>query len=330
VAIQAHPARRRYVLVLIVLSALTLATLDKRSSDSGPIGAVGRVAHRVVQPFANAADVVFSPLHDWWDGVVHSGHLKSENRDLRRQVAALRARVNESDQALLQLQYYEEFFGKNHLDDYKNVGASVVTGTIGNVGSTVTIDRGTEAGIIPGMAVVLPDGLAGAVDKAWHGGAQVLLVTDASFGVAIRINRTFGTARTESDGTMRVDFSVNTRSRVRPKRGDVAFTCGCNQSDFPPGIPVGTVTRVVQNGPDLVVRVQPYVDVGSLDVVKVILWTSGDPVPVPAVPPSTTTAPAPTTTTTNPSSSSSSSSSSSPTSSPTSSSAPSPTSSGGG
>ena len=53
--------------------ALTLATLSERNGDSGPIGAAGRVAHRVVQPVTDAADSVFSPIHDWWHGFWHHG-----------------------------------------------------------------------------------------------------------------------------------------------------------------------------------------------------------------------------------------------------------------
>ena len=39
-ALQSHGARRRYVLLIIVLSALTLATLNGRAGQSGPIGTV--------------------------------------------------------------------------------------------------------------------------------------------------------------------------------------------------------------------------------------------------------------------------------------------------
>lgn len=293
-AVQTHAGRRRYVLVLIVLTALTLATLDKRSNESGPIGTVGRFAHRVVQPFANAADTVFSPVHDWWDGLIHSGHLKSENRTLRHEIAQLEARVRDSDAAVLQLRYYQSYFGQPFLDAYKTVGAQIVTGKVSNLGgNTVTIDRGQEVGIIPDNAVVAPEGLVGVISKSWHGGALVDLIDDPGFGAAIQINGVFGTAQTQNDGTMRVVFSINTRApaRTRPKAGDVALTCGCQDSNFPAGVPVGTVTRVVQDGPAVTVTVQPFIDTGSLDVAKVVLWTSASPRPVPPVPPATTVQP---------------------------------------
>jgi rod shape-determining protein MreC len=217
-AVQTHAGRRRYVLVLIVLTALTLATLDKRSGETGPIGTVGRFAHRVVQPFANAADTVFSPVHDWWDGLIHSGHLKSENRTLRHEIAQLEARVRESDTAVLQLQYYRAYFGQGFLDSYNQVGASVVTFDAGNFDHTVTLNRGTEVGIIPDNGVVAPEGLVGVVRKSWRGGAQVQLINDPSFGAAVQINNVFGDAVTQNDGTMRVVFSVNRAPRRTSNR----------------------------------------------------------------------------------------------------------------
>src|SRR5438270_274835 len=80
-------------------------------------------------------------------------------------------------------------------------------------------------------------------------------VDDPGFGVAVQINKVFGDAVTQNDGTMHVVFSVDTRAspRARPKPGDVALTCGCHDSNFPAGIPVGTVTRVVQDGPSITV-----------------------------------------------------------------------------
>ena len=297
-ALQSHGARRRYVLVIILLSALTLATLDQRAGQSGPIGTVGDAVHRVVQPFASGADTVFSPVHDWFDSLIHSGHLKSDNRRLREQIAALRARERVVNQAILDNRYYKSFFGKPFLDDYTTVGAWVQSGAIDNLSHTITINRGTEKGIVEGMAVIAGDGLVGRIYRSWNGGSQVLLATDPTFGAAITMvgTGTFGTAQTQPDHRMRVVFSVDTRhpnlSAFKP--GDVAQTCGCASSDFPPGIPVGSVVSSLQSGPDVIVRLAPFVDFGALDVVKVVKWSSGDPVPK-SVLPSTTTVPRTTT-----------------------------------
>ena len=93
-------SRRRYVLLVIVLTCLTLITLDTRNGRSGPLGALGRVAHRIVSPVEGAVDDVARPVSDWWDGVTDSGDLKRKNRDLEEQVAALKGKQTQADQAI--------------------------------------------------------------------------------------------------------------------------------------------------------------------------------------------------------------------------------------
>src|SRR3982750_3745067 len=92
--------RRRFVLALIVLTAITLITLDSRNGRSGPLGAAGRVAHAVVSPIGGAGRGVARPLSDWGSGVTDSGHLKRENRKLRREIAELRGHQRDATIAL--------------------------------------------------------------------------------------------------------------------------------------------------------------------------------------------------------------------------------------
>src|SRR5260370_21274302 len=80
--------RRRTILALIVLTAVTLITLDVRGS--GPISALRGGAHDVVNPIAGVFDTVFSPVGDWIDGVTSAASLKDENAQLRRRLDAAR------------------------------------------------------------------------------------------------------------------------------------------------------------------------------------------------------------------------------------------------
>src|SRR5690349_10915859 len=95
-------SRRRYVLLLIVLTCITLITLDSRNGRTGALGAVGRVAHRIVSPVQGAVDDVARPVGDWWSGVVDSGDLKKKNRDLEQQNAALRGQQTAAAEAIKQ------------------------------------------------------------------------------------------------------------------------------------------------------------------------------------------------------------------------------------
>ena len=278
--------RRRYILVVMALTALTLATLSQRDGDSGPIGAAGGVAHRIVQPVTDAADSAFGPLHDWWHGFWHHGDVVAENRKLREELQQLLAENSDNTDAVEKLRQLEAYFNQTYWRDYKATGATVVGDSPGNNETTVTINRGSEAGIRVGMAVVGLGGLIGTILQTWHGGSKVLLINDPSFGAAVRtlIDNRFGTAATDDDGVLRVTFPANGQPKhlnVHIRVGDEIVTCGCNGSLLPPGIPIGEVNNVsvAFDASSVKVAVTPTLDLPSLQNVKVILWKPGDETP---------------------------------------------------
>jgi len=84
--------RPRFVLTLLVLSALTLITVDGRSR-AGLIDGVRQRTHDAFAPVARAIDRAVSPVGDWAGGVFHSGSLRRKNARLERQLRELREGV---------------------------------------------------------------------------------------------------------------------------------------------------------------------------------------------------------------------------------------------
>jgi len=145
--------RRRFVLALVVLTCVTLITLDNRSGRSGPLGAVGRAAHTIVSPVQGAISSITRPVGDWWSGLVDSGSIKEENRDLRRRVAELEG---ERQKAAVASQLNDELQAQVDLRERLLQPANPVTARVidrdpGNFDSTLTIDRGTRDGVAEGM-----------------------------------------------------------------------------------------------------------------------------------------------------------------------------------
>src|SRR5262245_16326239 len=167
--------RRRFVLALVVLTCVTLITLDTRSGRSGPLGAVGRAAHTLVSPVEGAISSVTRPVGDWWSGMVDSGSIKKENRDLRRRLAELEGKQNKADAAIALNRELSAMVGLRErlLEAANPVTARVIDREPGNFDSTLTIDRGTEDGIADGMPVMAPDGVVGHVIEVWSNGAKV-------------------------------------------------------------------------------------------------------------------------------------------------------------
>jgi rod shape-determining protein MreC len=295
--------RRRYVLVLLVLTAVTLITLDQREGDSGPVGGAGRFAHRVVSPVSNLASDTLRPVSDWFDGVLHAGSLKRDNDRLKRALEKARIEAARNESALAENRLLNRLAGRVFLDAIPSVVARVVAAAPGNFERTVALDRGSERGIKVGMPVVAADGLVGRVVEVWRGGCNVLLLEDPTFGVGVRMvrERITGVAEGKAGSSLlRVDFDGPLSARLRPRAGELAETSGLHDSTFPPNVPVGTVEKVTvsDDGLTIEVRLQPLVDVANLEYVKVLLWTPGSPVPRSLSATTTTTTARATTTTT--------------------------------
>ncbi|HYV59290.1 MAG TPA: rod shape-determining protein MreC [Acidimicrobiia bacterium] len=266
---------RRPILVLLIVTAVALITLDVRGS--GPISTVRGGAHDVVDPIAGALDTVFSPVGDWIDGVTKAASLKDENARLRRRLDAARGEQAAARAAVEENKDLRKLLDLPFAADANAVAAPVVEGAPGNFELTVQIGKGASDGVGADMPVVTGAGLVGRVVEVSRDRATVLLMNDPQSGVGVKMERTgtFGVAKGRGDtGTLRVDF-VDPNADVTA--GEVVSTAGVQNSPFPAGIPVGTVSKATRTPGDLQldVLVKPLVDFSHLDYVKVLRTPSG-------------------------------------------------------
>ena len=148
----------------------------------------GALAHTIVSPIQGAVSSVTRPVGDWWSGMVDSGSIKKENRDLRRRLAELEG---EQQKAAIATQLNRELQAQVDLRDALLDAANPVTARIvdrdpGNFDSTLTIDRGTRDGVAEGMPVIAPNGVVGHVIQVWRNGAKVRVLTDPDSAIAVR------------------------------------------------------------------------------------------------------------------------------------------------
>lgn len=151
----------------------------------------------------------------------------------------------------------------------KGQAARVIGADATNWFGTVTIDKGSEAGLTEGMAVINDQGLVGRIVRCASRSSRVLLVTDPSSAEATLIERTRtrGVARGTGEG-LTLDY-VALPEDVEP--GDVVITSGLG-GVFPKGLPLGTVAAVSRGGFGMFqnITVTPAVDVTRLEEVLVI------------------------------------------------------------
>ena len=262
--------RRRTILALIVLTAVTLITLDVRGS--GPISTLRGGAHDVVDPIAGAFGAVFSPVGDWIDGVTSTTSLKDENARLRRRLDAARGQEARARAATQENKELKKLLDLPFVEDADAIAAQVVEGAPSNFEFTVQIGKGESEGVGVDMPVVTGAGLVGRVLAVSRDRATVLLVKDPESGVGVKIEKSGAPGvvkgRGDSD-TLRVDF-VDPNADVT--KGEIVYTSGQQNSPFPAAIPVGTVSNITKAHGDLQqdVLVKPLVDFSRLDYVKVL------------------------------------------------------------
>jgi rod shape-determining protein MreC len=272
--------RRRAVLVLLVVLSLLLLTAYFGEAPSGRLHGVQRVFLTIVSPIQDGANKALKPVRDVFGWFGDTLHAKSQRDELRRQNDRLRHQLV-ADQA--EKRSYRELISLFHLDqlgvgDYHPVSATVVAKTPNIWYSTVTIDKGSSAGVRVNDPVINGEGLVGKVVQVASDGAQVDLITDSTMGVSARVGTSSATGIVQPKVGDPNDLLLQylpASSQVNP--GEYVVTSGTvasrDDSLYPPGLPIGQVTSVNEESAYKSVNVHPIANLHNLDIVQVL--TSG-------------------------------------------------------
>ncbi len=270
------------MLVLLVLTAVTLITLDQRGAGGGLISGARDGARDAIAPVQTAVDDAFRPIGDWWSGISDSAGLKTTNARLRKQLADARSRAQAAEPALRENEELKRLTQLSFVGGIPAVATQIVSASPGNFVSSVELNKGTDAGIAVGNPVVAGDGLVGRITSASKQRSTVLLLTDPASEVGVRFDATGATGVAKGragSNLLTLDF---VSPDVQVNKGDVVSTAGLQNAAFPAGLPVARVVSVEKTAGDLDQRItlRPLVNAARLEFLDVLRWPE-----VPAVPP---------------------------------------------
>jgi rod shape-determining protein MreC len=267
--------RSRFTLVLLVLTSVTVLTLDFRGA--GAVDDLRGAASTIFSPLADGASTVTEPFTDAWNGAFGYDDLEQENERLRERIAELEGNEVASADAIRQLDELADLEGISRYTAEPSVVARVVGGSLTNFENSIQLDRGSDDGVQVGMPVLTGAGLVGRVIAVTGGRSTVQLITDPGFEIGIRLARSgeLGLARGTGDGEPLVvdaGIPVNVENQIRNRES--VTTSGVDGSIFPADIPVGRVTSVdtAADQLSLVLTLEPVADLGELSMVRVLLW----------------------------------------------------------
>jgi rod shape-determining protein MreC len=274
-AVYRRPARSRFTLLLLVLTSITLLTLDYRGAGSGAIDATKSAARDLLAPVQDTSDRLLAPVGNVLGGVLHYGSLKSENQRLRDENAGLRGQVLRADDAERERRALRDQLNLSYISDVPRVDAEVVATNPSNFELSITINRGSSQGVVKGMPVVTGAGLVGRIASVSHNRAVVQLVVDDKFSVGIRVDPQGDVGVATGHGLRRPMTAGLLEQQNKFDKGQVVVTSGLQQSQFPPGIPVGRIINAAtrQSQLDQEVQIEPVADLGRVAFVTVLQWT---------------------------------------------------------
>jgi rod shape-determining protein MreC len=274
VAVYRRSSRPRFVLLLLVLTAITLVTIDARSHGGGVTGAIRARTQDVFSPIQSATHAVLRPVGNFFTGVFEYGSLKRENAKLADELAQARNQAASASEYQRELQILSEQQNLDWLGKIPTVTAQVVENSSSNFEVAVQINRGTNSGIAVGMPVVTGGGLVGRVVETSASVSTVLLLTDPSFSVGVILaNGTVLVADGQGRGNAMTLELVDATTAIH--QGDKLMTSGLNLEQFPKDIPVATV-KAVRSSPGQLqqeVTVTPTANVSHLEYVRVLQWS---------------------------------------------------------
>jgi rod shape-determining protein MreC len=270
-ALSGRTRNARLLVIVLVSASLATITLDYRQGESGPLAAAGRAALEVMAPLQAAVSRVTRPVGDVLSTLVRLPEVRSENERLRAELA--RARAQLAQQASLEARYEElvRLLDLQQALDPPTVTAVVIGSGVSNFEWTITVDKGTDDGVGVGSPVLAAAGLVGRVVKASATSSLVELIIDPDAQVAARLatSRQTGLLQGQGEDDLRMR-GVDPATPV--EAGEPVETAGYQGGLYPPGIPIGVVSRVVENPAALekLVLVRPAVDFSTLEFVLVV------------------------------------------------------------
>jgi rod shape-determining protein MreC len=134
----------------------------------------------------------------------------------------------------------------------------------------ITLDKGEDDGVRAGMGVVAPDGVVGKVVAATGTTSKMVFLMDPSCRIAVRAVRSRVGATLVGSGRRGCVLQY-LAGGDDVKVGDLVETAS-EGSIFPPGVPVGQVSRVEKReaGLNLFAEVRPYVRPSMVQEVYVL------------------------------------------------------------
>ncbi len=267
------PLDFKKLLIIIILISIPLLAINIQRKE-------GRLSW-VVQPFFVTVGFFQDAYSNYSRSIKKTTSLylnlldiKKNNRSLEDNMAVLQTQLSQFEELKKENVRLAQLLGFKQDTPHQLVAARVIGHDVLGQHSTLFIDKGTDDGIIPGQAIVTPQGVVGSVLNVEKHFAQVLALTDRYSAIDVVIDRSRARAIVEGMSSTKCQLKYLQRTDD-VKVGDLVVTTGLDKV-FPKGFPVGIVTQVDKKDYGITqdVQMEPLTSAFAAEAVFVVLKTN--------------------------------------------------------
>jgi rod shape-determining protein MreC len=237
--------RSGYLFLAVMLGLILLISAQVNSRSGVPV--IEEVTFGVFSEIQRGMSSAVSGIRQTRSAYAGLRHVKSENDELKRQLAASQIALQEQRALADRTRGLEKLLGMREQLPMATLAAQVIGGAATPDFRTVTLDKGTRDGLRVDMAIIAPAGVVGRLVVPSIRSAQVQLLVDrnAAAGAIVVRSRAQGVVVGGGDERLRMEFVSEAADILA---GDVVMTSG-NDGIFPKGFVIGHVETVEKNGP---------------------------------------------------------------------------------
>ena len=203
--------------------------------------------------------------------------LIEQTKQQEQQLFTLRSRLLKMDQLEHENQRLRELLGSPVHKESRKMVAELLSVDSDPFSHQVLINKGALDGVYNGQPVINDQGVVGQVLHVGSTTSRVLLITDSSHGIPVRVLRNDLRAIASGSGELDKLELRNLPRNTDVQVGDLLVTSGLG-GRFPEGYPVATVTRsdYVEGKPFAQIEAKPMVALDRLRYL-LLLWTDKKP-----------------------------------------------------
>jgi rod shape-determining protein MreC len=263
--------------VTLLVANLIIMAVDAKDADGGQ--KVLRIwTQAFASPLQSASSKATGATSGFFQQIWNFRSTAQENAQLKERLAQVETELHTAQEATAENERLKALLNLNEQTSIQSIPARVIARDPSVWFNTITINRGSSAGIEMNMPVVTAGGIVGRVITVGPWASQVMLITDEKAGAGAVVGQlgqsgALGSVRGRADLGVGLIEMRYVSGLEKVEVNDYVLTTG-QDGIYPPGLNVGRVVEV-KNGTATQahqILIQPGARLDHLEEVAVLLY----------------------------------------------------------